>query len=54
MSGSDDGRIYIWNKKTGKLLNVVRGDKVMEKTTQEHCKDALTLLHGLSWALGRD
>lgn len=28
MSGSDDGRIFAWSKKTGKLLNIVRGDKV--------------------------
>ncbi|KAF8933815.1 DDB1- and CUL4-associated factor 6 [Haplosporangium gracile] len=29
MSGSDDGRIYFWSKRTGKLLNVVRGDKFL-------------------------
>ncbi|KAG0362354.1 DDB1- and CUL4-associated factor 6, partial [Gamsiella multidivaricata] len=27
MSGSDDGRIFFWDKKTGKILNVARGDK---------------------------
>ncbi|KAF9904068.1 DDB1- and CUL4-associated factor 6 [Linnemannia zychae] len=29
MSGSDDGRIFVWSKKTGKLLNVIRGDKFL-------------------------
>lgn len=42
MSGSDDGRIFVWSKKTGKLLNTVRGDKVMEKIAQERGKIALT------------
>ncbi|KAG9070386.1 DDB1- and CUL4-associated factor 6 [Linnemannia hyalina] len=36
MSGSDDGRIYVWNKKTGKLLNVVRGDKRVVNCLHPH------------------
>ncbi|KAF9149812.1 DDB1- and CUL4-associated factor 6 [Linnemannia schmuckeri] len=36
MSGSDDGRIFFWNKKTGKLLNVVRGDKRVVNCLQPH------------------
>ncbi|KAF9368729.1 DDB1- and CUL4-associated factor 8, partial [Mortierella sp. AD011] len=26
MSGSDDGRIFFWDKKSGKILNVIKGD----------------------------
>lgn len=27
MSGSDDGRIFIWDKKTAKLVNMMKGDR---------------------------
>ncbi|KAF9133480.1 DDB1- and CUL4-associated factor 6 [Mortierella sp. 14UC] len=36
MSGSDDGRIFVWNKKTGRLVNVVRGDKRVVNCLQPH------------------
>ncbi|KAF9091610.1 DDB1- and CUL4-associated factor 6 [Mortierella sp. GBA35] len=36
MSGSDDGRIFIWNKKTGKLLNAVKGDERVVNCLQPH------------------
>lgn len=36
MSGSDDGRIFVWSKKTGKLLNTVRGDKRVVNCLQPH------------------
>ncbi|KAF9198178.1 hypothetical protein BGZ49_001094, partial [Haplosporangium sp. Z 27] len=36
MSGSDDGRIFIWGKKTGKILNVIKGDEVVVNCLQPH------------------
>ena len=31
MSGSDDGRIFVWEKLTGKLVNLMMGDRVSDK-----------------------
>lgn len=28
MSGSDGGQIFFWDKVTGKIVNIVKGDKV--------------------------
>jgi nuclear receptor interaction protein len=27
LSGSDDGNIFIWDKKTAKLVNLMKGDE---------------------------
>ncbi|KAF9109916.1 hypothetical protein BGX27_006994 [Mortierella sp. AM989] len=36
MSGSDDGRIYFWDKKSGKILNVIKGDETVVNCLQPH------------------
>ncbi|KAG0015773.1 DDB1- and CUL4-associated factor 6 [Entomortierella chlamydospora] len=36
MSGSDDGRIFFWDKKSGKILNVIKGDDVVVNCLQPH------------------
>ncbi|KAG0199663.1 DDB1- and CUL4-associated factor 6 [Mortierella sp. GBA30] len=36
MSGSDDGRIFFWDKVTGKILNVVKGDRSVVNCLQPH------------------
>ncbi|KAJ3299364.1 hypothetical protein HK104_009216 [Borealophlyctis nickersoniae] len=35
-SGSDDGSLLIWNKKTGKLVQLLRGDESVVNVVQEH------------------
>lgn len=36
MSGSDCGHIFIWNKHTGRLVNVLQGDKHVVNCIQPH------------------
>ncbi|KAF9944437.1 DDB1- and CUL4-associated factor 6, partial [Mortierella alpina] len=36
MSGSDDGRIFFWDKLTGKILNVIKGDRSVVNCLQPH------------------
>ncbi|KAF9978343.1 hypothetical protein BGZ73_002726 [Actinomortierella ambigua] len=36
MSGSDDGRIFFWDKMTGKLENAIRGDRQVVNCIQPH------------------
>ncbi|KAG0263359.1 DDB1- and CUL4-associated factor 6 [Mortierella polycephala] len=36
MSGSDDGRIFFWDKKTGRILNVLNADKRVVNCLQPH------------------
>lgn len=36
MSGSDCGHIFVWNKKTGRLVNVLQGDKHVVNCIQPH------------------
>ncbi|KAG0226284.1 DDB1- and CUL4-associated factor 6 [Actinomortierella wolfii] len=36
MSGSDDGRIFFWNKMTGKIENVIPGDRQVVNCLQPH------------------
>ncbi|KAF9158613.1 DDB1- and CUL4-associated factor 6 [Actinomortierella ambigua] len=36
MSGSDDGRIFFWDKLTGKIENTIRGDRQVVNCLQPH------------------
>ncbi|CAG8523024.1 7308_t:CDS:2 [Paraglomus brasilianum] len=36
MSGSDDGRIFVWEKSTGKLVNLMMGDRRVVNCIQPH------------------
>ncbi|CAG8553047.1 8361_t:CDS:2 [Paraglomus occultum] len=36
MSGSDDGRIFVWEKLTGKLVNLMMGDRRVVNCIQPH------------------
>ncbi|KAF9983113.1 DDB1- and CUL4-associated factor 6 [Mortierella antarctica] len=36
MSGSDDGRIFFWDKLTGKIINVIKGDRSVVNCLQPH------------------
>lgn len=36
MSGSDCGHIFVWNKQTGRLVNVLQGDKHVVNCIQPH------------------
>ncbi|RIB13754.1 hypothetical protein C2G38_1706909 [Gigaspora rosea] len=36
MSGSDDGRIFIWDRYTGKVVNLLKGDSKVVNCVQPH------------------
>lgn len=36
MSGSDCGHIFIWNRKNGELINLLRGDNHVVNCVQPH------------------
>ncbi|KAG0321248.1 DDB1- and CUL4-associated factor 6 [Dissophora globulifera] len=36
MSGSDDGRIFFWDKQTGRIVNAIKGDEVVVNCLQPH------------------
>ncbi|KAH7297874.1 hypothetical protein KP509_25G016700 [Ceratopteris richardii] len=46
-SGSDDGRWYIWQKKTGRLLNVLKGDQSVVNCVQCHPLDCAIATSGI-------
>ncbi|KAF9366352.1 WD and tetratricopeptide repeat protein [Mortierella sp. NVP85] len=43
MSGSDDGRIFFWDKKTSKILNVIKGDGMVVNCLQPHPSSSFLL-----------
>jgi WD40 repeat protein len=36
LSGSDDGNFFIWNKQTGKLVNILHGDEDVVNVMEGH------------------
>ncbi|KAL3830395.1 hypothetical protein ACJIZ3_019197 [Penstemon smallii] len=46
-SGSDDGRWFIWEKKTGRLLKVLHGDEAVVNCVQSHPYDCVIATSGI-------
>jgi WD40 repeat protein len=44
LSGSDDGNIFIWNKKTSKLVNLLKGDEYEADDTVLFCSNLFVKL----------
>jgi len=47
MSGSDDGNIFIWEKKTGDLINLIKGDKHVVNVLSGHPFDPVLATVGI-------
>jgi len=47
MSGSDDGNIFIWEKKTGNLVNLIKGDKHVVNVLSGHPFDPILATGGI-------
>jgi len=47
MSGSDDGRIFIWEKKTAKLVNMMKGDRDVVNVLSGHPFDPVLATVGI-------
>ncbi|XP_038717662.1 WD and tetratricopeptide repeats protein 1 isoform X2 [Tripterygium wilfordii] len=46
-SGSDDGRWYIWEKKTGRLIKILHGDEAVVNCVQCHPYDSVVATSGI-------
>lgn len=46
-SGSDDGRWFVWEKKTGRLIKVLRGDEAVVNCVQGHPFDCAVATSGI-------
>lgn len=49
MSGSDCGHIFVWNKHTGKLVNVMAGDKHVVNCIQPHPTLSILATSGIDY-----
>jgi nuclear receptor interaction protein len=47
ISGSDDGNFFIWEKKTGRLLNVLEGDGEVVNVVQGHPYEPIIAVSGI-------
>ncbi|CAI0467739.1 unnamed protein product [Linum tenue] len=46
-SGSDDGRWFIWEKKTGRLMKMLHGDEAVVNCVQSHPSDCVVATSGI-------
>ncbi|CAN1185442.1 Protein ALTERED SEED GERMINATION 2 [Linum perenne] len=46
-SGSDDGRWFIWEKKTGRLIKMLQGDEAVVNCVQSHPFDCVVATSGI-------
>ncbi|GAB1214410.1 hypothetical protein ATERTT37_003572 [Aspergillus terreus] len=47
VSGSDDGNLFIWDRKTGKLLNILAGDSEVVNVVQGHPYEPTMAVSGI-------
>ena len=49
MSGSDCGHIFIWNKSTGELVNLLQGDRRVVNCLQPHPEFPILASSGIDY-----
>lgn len=47
VSGSDDGNLFIWDRKTGQLLNILEGDGEVVNVVQGHPYEPMLAVSGI-------